>query len=715
MSPPPTFDDLKEDEIRILYLEPGGFDEPLTGELKTISITRETPRHTERTTASSQPQRRISFETQNSVSSASSEAGSSPRPHSSEQYEAVSYAWESLEKPDSINIRNIGEIQITHSLFDLLRHFRYTHRSRRLWVDAVCIDQANIPERNHQVAKMADIFSTSSRVLVWLGAGESADSLVFAATEVYKNLTPSDDEEFLDLTLEMIRDALCEYTGPHASFKRNLDVQENVAIRALKSIFNIFQAKWLERMWVVQETALPRQLAFFRGYHAMSGDDLWRSLHLLLKYQHATKIRYPDIRTDRRALKSMILHLLRPPHQGRGIQFFLAYSDRRCSDPRDRVYALRRVLGLENFDELRPDYRLSHVETFRRLVCVSLYVGDRTMDKIRPDTGVVDFGGDKVIGTHPVLTLALVGTEVQPRSNHSWPSWVPYLHELRDASRAKEQLYRKYDLSLHARHACFEDCWHAYGKLFSARVMPLPPNLMQLRAGCFAKAREICLVQNVPDLGPVNLSKDTTTKDHVRTVANWFVKFCCAVADCIPGVLDMGLKEGLVSFAFYPSKWTSRLPFEEPVKPRQKRGFTDLVEPLVARGIDGKVNLSRLLCNEILDLAFESPECPLTPRRRLWRVQLEGRTDVAWLPVETQAGDDICVIAGAPWPFVIRNVDEQSYTLIGDGHVFHTSLMQALGSERQEFEFWPGEPLGFNTDIHPSDEDMANLSWITLR
>jgi hypothetical protein len=120
----------------------------------------------------------------------------------------------------------------------------------------------------------------------------------------------------------MIRDALCEYTGPHASFKRNLDVQENVAIRALKSIFNIFQAKWLERMWVVQETALPRQLAFFRGYHAMSGDDLWRSLHLLLKYQHATKIRYPDIRTDRRALKNMILHLLRPPHQGRGIQFF---------------------------------------------------------------------------------------------------------------------------------------------------------------------------------------------------------------------------------------------------------------------------------------------------------------------------------------------------------------------------------------------------------
>lgn len=41
-----------------------------------------------------------------------------------------------------------------------------------MWVDAVCIDQSNIVERNHQVKSMASVFSEASKVLVWLGPKE---------------------------------------------------------------------------------------------------------------------------------------------------------------------------------------------------------------------------------------------------------------------------------------------------------------------------------------------------------------------------------------------------------------------------------------------------------------------------------------------------------------------------------------------------------------
>jgi len=137
----------------------------------------------------------------------------------------------------------------------------------------------------------------------------------------------------------------------------------------------------------------------------------------------------------------------------------------------------------------------------------------------------------------------------------------------------------------------------------------------------------------------------------------------------------------------------------------------------VTKGTNGKLDLDSWSCDEILSLAPLLPECPLASKRRLWRVQLDGRTDAAWLPAETQMGDSICVIAGAPWPFVIRKFDESSYTLIGDGHTFGTSLIQALGSEEQETEYdlCHGEPLGFNTDFLPSEADIANLPWITLR
>jgi hypothetical protein len=241
---PRTFDHLQEDEIRLLYLDPGTLEEPLTGELKLASITPDT--------SGKLP----------------------PRPHSSLQYEAISYAWGSLEKPHSIKIRDIGEIPITASLFEILRHFRHVHRHRRLWVDGICIDQADISERNHQVAKMADIFSASKTVLVWLGAGEITDSLAFAAMEVCRGLAgPDGDNDNIDL--EMLDDTLCQYTGTYAPLRWNLELEETVVVKALKSIFNIFQATWFERIWVVQETNAFRDVLWFRGYHGTATHDLY--------------------------------------------------------------------------------------------------------------------------------------------------------------------------------------------------------------------------------------------------------------------------------------------------------------------------------------------------------------------------------------------------------------------------------------------------------
>ena len=42
--------------------------------------------------------------------------------------------------------------------------------SKYIWIDAICIDQDNIFERNAQVAMMADIFGAAQSVIVWLGA-----------------------------------------------------------------------------------------------------------------------------------------------------------------------------------------------------------------------------------------------------------------------------------------------------------------------------------------------------------------------------------------------------------------------------------------------------------------------------------------------------------------------------------------------------------------
>jgi hypothetical protein len=43
------------------------------------------------------------------------------------------------------------------------------------WVDAICINQADIAERSNDVARIGDIFSKARQVTVWLGP-KSEDS-----------------------------------------------------------------------------------------------------------------------------------------------------------------------------------------------------------------------------------------------------------------------------------------------------------------------------------------------------------------------------------------------------------------------------------------------------------------------------------------------------------------------------------------------------------
>jgi hypothetical protein len=215
----------------------------------------------------------------------------------------------------------------------------------------------------------------------------------------------------------------------------------------------------------------------------------------------------------------------------------------------------------------------------------------------------------------------------------------------------------------------------------------------------------------VPDFGPHYSYEHTTTRDDVEAVARWFGVYCNIVADYVPNVFDMGLEENLVDFAFYLASWNY---FPRSDRKHFGDDHRDLLKVLVAEGTSGRLDLDSNLCSKILDLALELPEGALAPRRQLWQVRLEGRTDAAWFPAETQVGDSVCVVPGTPWPFVIREFDDTSYTRIGDAYVFGTSLMEALGSERQQYEFRHGKPLGFNTDIQPSDEDMTNVSWITI-
>ena len=106
--------------------------------------------------------------------------------YSKNVYQALSYTWVSPgahfsdEWDDSASTLTIwidGEpFKVRRNLESALRHLRqvswmsqtaWMHQT--FWIDAICIDQNFIPERNDQIMRMRDIYSKSIGTVVWLG------------------------------------------------------------------------------------------------------------------------------------------------------------------------------------------------------------------------------------------------------------------------------------------------------------------------------------------------------------------------------------------------------------------------------------------------------------------------------------------------------------------------------------------------------------------
>jgi hypothetical protein len=98
-------------------------------------------------------------------------------------YKALSYAWKdkayldspSDEEPGTLPITCDGQtIIVSANLFLALRRLRQRLSPSCVWVDYLCINQADLEERSEQVSMMGNIFSCSDEVVVWLGESSHA-------------------------------------------------------------------------------------------------------------------------------------------------------------------------------------------------------------------------------------------------------------------------------------------------------------------------------------------------------------------------------------------------------------------------------------------------------------------------------------------------------------------------------------------------------------
>lgn len=98
--------------------------------------------------------------------------------HGSNLYEALSYVWGEANDKLPIFVNGL-RLDVTFNLRAALVQLRNHTLDHVLWIDALCIDQQNQAEKEHQIQVMAMIYSQAYRVLVWLGEAADNSDLVF--------------------------------------------------------------------------------------------------------------------------------------------------------------------------------------------------------------------------------------------------------------------------------------------------------------------------------------------------------------------------------------------------------------------------------------------------------------------------------------------------------------------------------------------------------
>ncbi|KAL8377643.1 hypothetical protein RB595_008368 [Gaeumannomyces hyphopodioides] len=178
-------------------------------------------------------------------------------------YEALSWSWGTREHRYQVLIRKDDERYEKMASPDLvwaLRFLRHPNRDRVLWIDALCIDQGNVEEKNHQVQMMSQIYSYASSVCVWLGLDDLSTRMAikFIREEILKL------EQF---------DDLC---------------QDPANSQKWRSLLLLMQKPWFFRRWVVQEIALAKQATIYCGPDQIDWKDFSVAVELFVEVETAT-------------------------------------------------------------------------------------------------------------------------------------------------------------------------------------------------------------------------------------------------------------------------------------------------------------------------------------------------------------------------------------------------------------------------------------------
>jgi hypothetical protein len=296
------------------------------------------------------------------------QAAMEEKPH----YIALSYTWE-VDDSDSCAMAQQGtitcdgaELSVTSNLHAALKTLRCRGgedcNKLPLWIDAICINQKDNAEKNQQIKIMHTIYSQADRVIAWLGEEQATD---YGAKPALEQLSRYIASRNGDLNANEI---MKHYNDPGETAMPKYNSFEWTAINS------ILGKRWFSRVWIIQEIVMAPHLSLRYGNIELDlsvienvldflGSSPLINLTSLLKSKKALTM----INTARMAKLALA--------QSRSwtlmeVLWVTRYYG--ASVPKDRFFALLRIVKDKSSSFLIPDYNLSDAEIYIQLAAHSI-------------------------------------------------------------------------------------------------------------------------------------------------------------------------------------------------------------------------------------------------------------------------------------------------------------------------------------------------------
>jgi hypothetical protein len=271
-------------------------------------------------------------------------------------YEALSYTWGEPDEfghqiwvnDDPMNVR----VNLWNALQAIISYSAIHGEARAIWIDALCINQSDVMERNHQVGLMRDIYKGAVRVLVWLGSPQLPSD---NGGHSWPLEHPSLAFEFLKTTS---KPDIFDLEEPKPLVKEFVEAPKFELY--WKQLVGLFKLPYWDRVWIIQEICLARRIKILYGTMECEWDDFSTTRRIVAHY--IRHFEHPDPSTDF-ALANFLGTTAGSLDQRRlvldsiTLEEMVEISENSlCQDRRDKIYGILGLVRNIKVEDIEIDY-----------------------------------------------------------------------------------------------------------------------------------------------------------------------------------------------------------------------------------------------------------------------------------------------------------------------------------------------------------------------